>query len=306
VKHHSRQTETTPTANSPLQAAALRYAANGLPVFLLSRTKRPVALCQDCANADASHDRQACPCLMCHGFYAATTDPRRIARMFAYEPFGLLALRTGSASGLVVIDIDPDAGGTPSLSQFVAQGVTPPTRFVRTGSGGLHLYYRYPTGQRVPSSQSRIGAGIDVRGDGGYVVLPPSLHPRTRRPYEWADQSTPVHVMAPALVTACQPARYAPIAAAQPLTSNSAGAITAPDRLLASLLATVQRAPAGTRRTTLYGAAHGVARLVKAGAMTSQDGYNALISTCQQAGWDIHRGTERAIRDGFAAEGVTA
>ena len=68
-----------------LQAAALRYAAAGWPVFLLGRTKRPLANCDQCPTGDASHDPQACRCLTCHGFYAATRDPRTIARMLAAE-----------------------------------------------------------------------------------------------------------------------------------------------------------------------------------------------------------------------------
>ena len=63
---------------APMLAAALALAAEGYPVFLLGRTKRPVANCPACPKADAepSHDPEACRCLTCHGFYAATRDPQ--------------------------------------------------------------------------------------------------------------------------------------------------------------------------------------------------------------------------------------
>ncbi|BCJ75195.1 hypothetical protein CS0771_47390 [Catellatospora sp. IY07-71] len=71
-------------------------------------------------------------------------------------------------------------GGTTSLDALIARGLTPPTRYVRTGSGGLHLYYRHPGGISVPCDQGmRLGPGIDVKADGGYVVAPPSRHPVT-------------------------------------------------------------------------------------------------------------------------------
>jgi hypothetical protein len=297
--------------NSSLQAAALRYAANGLPVFLLSRSKRPVRLCRSCANADASHDPQACRCLMCHGFYAATTDPRAIARMFALEPYGLLALRTGSLSRLVVIDVDPDAGGMASLARFVAEGLTPPTRYVRTGSGGLHLYYRYPRDRRVPSSQGRIAPGVDVRGDGGYAVLPPSPHPRTRRPYEWADESAHVLEMPAPLVAVCQPAQatvtttmVAP-PTTRPTTLTSGAGISSPASLLSAHISAVLNSPPGRRRTTLYGSARGVARMVAAGAITSADAIHALTDA-GRAVKQPPRDIAKAITGAFADEGVAA
>ena len=85
--------------------AGLRLLA--VCLFLLGRTKRPVANCRDCPKGDPGHNPETCEHLTCHGFYAATTDPVRIADMFDAIPDGLLAIRTGTASGLVVVDVDP-------------------------------------------------------------------------------------------------------------------------------------------------------------------------------------------------------
>ena len=91
--------------------AGLGYIARGWPVFVLGRSKRPVANCPACRTARPGHDPAGCECLTCHGFYAATTDPARLSAMLARVPGGLLAIRTGSASGRCVGDIDPRNGG---------------------------------------------------------------------------------------------------------------------------------------------------------------------------------------------------
>src|SRR4051812_18058871 len=111
--------------------AALAAAGRGWPVFMLSRSKRPVANCEACPR-DA-HDPATCGHLICHGFYAATTDPDRIAAILDAVPSGQLAVRTGAESGLVVIDVDPAHGGDNSLSGLMAERLVPRTLHVHTG-----------------------------------------------------------------------------------------------------------------------------------------------------------------------------
>jgi hypothetical protein len=292
-------------------ADALRYGQAGWPVFLLGRTKRPIALCADCQqlkDTGTPHDPQGCACLTCHGFYAATRDPRTIRRMFAACPFGLLAIRTGAPSGLVVVDVDPANGGAASLAGLVALGLTPPTRFVRTGSGGLHLYYRHPGAHtRIPNSAGLLSPGVDVRADGGYVVAPPSRHPRTGRPYVWADAGQELVEMAPALVNVCMPKVPATpqLARSAPISMRRAGAISAPDRLLSVLLDRVRYADPGRRRVTLYGSSRGVARMVAAGAISSTDAYAALMEVGLAVG-QTEKSSRAAILGGFKDEGVPA
>ena len=107
--------------NTSSLRAALDYAANGQPVFVLGRTKRPVANCRPCASAGPEHDRQRCACLTCHGFYAATTDPHRIRAMHDAIPDGLLALRTGAVSQRLVVDIDPGHKGCEIFSSATSR-----------------------------------------------------------------------------------------------------------------------------------------------------------------------------------------
>jgi hypothetical protein len=87
----------------------------------------------------------------------------------------------GAISGIVVIDIDPRNGG--SVSEYLRK--YPTDHFVHTGSGGAHLYYKHPGG-KVPNIHP--APGIDIKGDGGYVVAPPSLHPDTNQPYLWVGK----------------------------------------------------------------------------------------------------------------------
>lgn len=284
-----------------LLAAALRHAAVGHQVFPLAASKRPVANCDRCRDAD--HDRQTCPCLLCHGLYAATGDPERIAAMLAAVPRPLLAVRTGQPSGVVVVDIDPGNGG--DLAALIRRGLAPATAHVVTGSGGWHLWYRWP-GRPVPCSAGRLAPGVDVRGDGGYVVIPPSTHPRTGRRYVWADRPRELVEMPSALVEACLPPSPPVPTNGEPVrpTTASAEGISYPDRLLSAHLDAVARAPQGRRRVTLYGAARGVARMVAAGAITT----GAAVAALTKAGYDAgqsERDTRRAISGGFDAEGVT-
>ncbi|MDG4790015.1 bifunctional DNA primase/polymerase [Micromonospora sp. WMMD1102] len=278
---------------------ALDYAARGWPVFLLGRSKRPMANCPACRTVGTDHDREACPCLTCHGFYAATRDPDRIAAMLTAHPSGLLAVRTGAVSGLVVVDIDPRHGGR------LVPALMPPTAAVATGSGGWHLYYRHP-GTPVLSRPLPGRTGIDIKADGGYVVAPPSIHPDTGRPYRWARHGS-VEEMPPALRAAVltPPADLTPATRPHQPITREAGGISSPTALLAAHLDAVRRAPEGRRRTTLYGAARGVARMVAAGALTPADAWTALAEA-GRAAEQTDRDIRAAVRGGFQAEGVAA
>ncbi len=274
--------------------AALALVAEGWPVFLLGRSKRPVANCAACPKEAAGHDPEACRCLTCHGFYAATLDPDRLAAMVAAVPRGLLAIRTGTVSGLAVVDIDPRNGGA------LVPDLMPPTRCVRTGSGGWHLYYRHSGGRL--GAKLHAHPGVDLKVDGGYVVAPPSIHPDTGRPYRWAGDR-PVIEMPPPLLAACRP-HVAPAAPPPTVAPFGRGrGISSPAALLAAHLDAIARAPEGRRRTTLYGAARGVARMVAAGAITATDAHAALYAAGRAAG-QTERDTRAAITGGFRAESV--
>ncbi|MGB2819477.1 MAG: bifunctional DNA primase/polymerase, partial [Phycisphaerae bacterium] len=110
------------------------------------------------------------------GFYAATCDEKTIRAWWARWPRAAIGLRTGEATGVFAVDIDPRNGGDVSLAQLEAEhGVLPESVESQTGGGGRHVLLAWPD-RPVPCSTGKIVPGIDVKGDGGYVILPPSDH----------------------------------------------------------------------------------------------------------------------------------
>jgi DNA-binding MarR family transcriptional regulator len=103
----------------------------------------------------------------------ASNDEAVIRGWWSAWPDANVGLATGN--GLVVLDVDPRNGGLTSITATQqANGALPATVRVLTGGGGEHLYYRAP-GQ-VRGGQGLLGSGIDIKGEGGYVIAPPSLH----------------------------------------------------------------------------------------------------------------------------------
>ncbi len=161
-------------------AAALHYAGQGRAVLPLHTPD---------ANGRCSCRDTACPDVGKHprvqgGLKSATTDPKVIRKWWAMWPDANVGIRTGAESGLVVLDIDVAKGGRETLDQLeAAHGSLLPTLTVETGGRGLHYYFAHPGG-RVRNNAGRLGPGLDLRGDGGYVVAAPSLH-RSGRHYCW-------------------------------------------------------------------------------------------------------------------------
>jgi Bifunctional DNA primase/polymerase, N-terminal/Primase C terminal 1 (PriCT-1) len=111
-----------------------------------------------------------------NGFKDASTDPRRITAYWNKHTNANPAAPTGEESGFFVLDVDKDKWGFGSLEALEAEhGPLPKTYTVQTGRGGLHIYLRYPEGADIRNSAGKLGPGLDVRGEGGYVLLPGSV-----------------------------------------------------------------------------------------------------------------------------------
>lgn len=156
---------------------ARRYTELGWKVFVLGRDKTPLPNCSECQGADWTHDRETCNHLTCHGFYAATSNLDKLIVLCTRYEDGWLAVRTGSASRLLVLDFEATGLGT--LDEFEQwTGVElPPTLQQHTQSGGRHLLYRLPTGATV-KSRNRPLPDMDVKAEGGYIALPTPGDPR--------------------------------------------------------------------------------------------------------------------------------
>lgn len=160
----------------------------------------------DAAGACTCRDGAACkqpgkhPLRGSRGSTDATSDRAALLRMFDRAGDAAnLAIATGQ--GLVVLDLDVDPSkGLDGVAALAALGVdVPATRTVRTPRGGVHLYFRTDAAPDVANSQGKLGPGIDVRGRGGYVVAPPSLHCRGTR-YAWEDEGAPLAELPGALL----------------------------------------------------------------------------------------------------------
>ena len=151
-------------ANTLLETA-LAYAALGWRVLpLRSRDKRP---------------------LLEEWPQKATADPPTILGWWEKWPTANVGIATGAGSGLFVLDVDPAKDGFATLEHLQdTYGRLPETVTCRSGGGGLHLYFAYPLYVTIRNSAGKLGSGLDIRGEGGYIVAPPSVHP-SGAVYEW-------------------------------------------------------------------------------------------------------------------------
>lgn len=160
--------------------AALEYAQAGLKVIPIHGIKSGVCTCskgKDCKHP-GKHPMTS------NGLKDGTTNSKQIKRWFTDEPNANVAIVTGD--GLVVIDIDKDAGGIPVFKKLEeVLGKLPKKAVVQTGGGGFHVYLK--TEKEIRNSSGKLGQGIDVRGDGGYIIAPPSMHVSGKR-YKWWER----------------------------------------------------------------------------------------------------------------------
>ena len=163
-------------------AVALAYSRIECPVFPCGPEKRP---------------------LVAHGFHAATAEEAQIIAWWTRWPTALVAIPTGPASGLWVLDVDGQTGReslTQLLAHFGLDSIADLTPVISsTPSGGLHLFFRWLPGETPRNRARDIGPGLDTRGvtaDGkpaGYFIAPGSVLPDGRS-YELIDPAALVEM----------------------------------------------------------------------------------------------------------------
>ena len=170
-----------------LLETALTYARRGWPIFPCHPPTRVGCSChQDCGNNRGKHPRTR------NGLKDATTARAQIERWWTMWPDANMAVVTGAASGLVVLDIDARKGGELSLEALCARyGPLPPTPEQQTGNG-RHIVFAHP-GVPIKNSVEDIGSGLDIRGAGGYILVAPSLHQNGKH-YIWEVSHDPADV----------------------------------------------------------------------------------------------------------------
>ncbi len=131
-------------------------------------------------------------------------DEDQLRTWWTRWPDANVGVVTGAWSGVVVLDVDPRNGGDGSLAELErVGGAAPVTPESSTGGGGRHLWFRHP-GRPVRSAP--LAAGLDVKGDGGVAIAPPSRHASGRR-YEWIEGRSPADVELAALPAWAVPQR---------------------------------------------------------------------------------------------------
>jgi hypothetical protein len=274
---------------SPL-GAALAYAALGIKVFRVRRSKAPYANCPRCDKHNSmyvKHRPEECRCGVptCHGFWAATTDPELIRRWWTEEPDANIGAPC-KLNGWAVIDIDPRNGGHKSLCALEQRvGVLPGTTLQITGGDGLHMLYRSP-GFDLPGEPF---PGIDFKHN-GYILLAPSVHSSGNR-YQWAgapdlflapatawpEALLPRKEKRPALVA--RPARH-------PFPSAHRGGRPGGGKLwtVEDLVQHVMDAHEGIRNSNYYFAACRAHELAEQNLINLRDAEQALLSAAAAVG----------------------
>lgn len=122
----------------------------------------------------------------------ATTELNMLNGWLEQWPDMNLGIATGARSGIFVLDVDYGHGGEESLTALEAKyGKLPNTPTTKTGGGGRHIFFKHPGFPiRNVQNSGKLGKGLDLRGDGGYVVTAPSIHPNGAT-YAWDKNLAP-------------------------------------------------------------------------------------------------------------------
>ncbi len=173
--------------------AALSYIAHGWHVFPCCWPDQH-SRCA-CGRGHSGRDVGKAP-ITTHGLHDASADESTVRRWWGQTPRANIAIRTGAVSNLVVLDVDSDKGGEDSLVALEGKcGLLPETIESQTGGGGRHVLFAHPGGDMTIGNATNLGGyvGLDVRGDGGYIIAAPSLHVSGRR-YRWEVEHLPEDV----------------------------------------------------------------------------------------------------------------
>jgi hypothetical protein len=249
---------------SPEAEEAARLAAN-----IARNTGWPVFPCR-------GEDKRPCTP---HGFKDATIAPDEIAALWRRYPGPLIGLATGTVSGIDVFDLDVKDPAALAFWHDNADRL-PSTRAFRTRSGGGHFYF-----QHRPNTRNRQGDGLDVRGDGGFIIFwfAAGLECLDHSPIApWPDWLH-WHLFPPPKPLPSRPA------------SRPAGNINA---AFQGLLRRVDRAADGERNGVTYWAACRAREMVQAGQIGQREAARLLVDAAVHAGLSKIE-SERTVRSGL-------
>jgi hypothetical protein len=173
-------TKATNAPLSPCAIAALGYGKRGWRVFPVYAVNNGCCGCgKDCKSPGKHPHLKAWP-------IKASTDSAQINKWWRKWPDANVGIATGRSSRLIVIDVDGEEGQKSLIDLESTDGTMPVTLTAKTARG-KHLFFLHEDETEIrDSAGSRLGSGIDVRADKGYVVAPPSTH-ATGAAYTWVD-----------------------------------------------------------------------------------------------------------------------
>lgn len=280
--------------------AALAYAARGWRVFPVHRAaRRGTQVACTCGKRCSTPGKHP---ITRRGVKDATVDEETIRDWFTEWPLANVGLACGAASGVVVVDVDPRNGGGKTFEGLgigKAGGVE-----AESGGGGQHLFYAWP--ERSVKLPGNLGPGVDLVGEGKYVVLPPSVHVSGRR-YTW--KVGPEGGLGSADDLSGALAKVAGVKGKAGENGHGAVSLTPMTReraleILAIAAATVQLADEGERNTVLSREAYSLGGIMARGLLSGDEVQVALETAARVAGLDekeIARTVARCMSAGVSA-----
>jgi putative DNA primase/helicase len=166
---------------------ALKYASLGLPVVAVHGVADGVCSCSKCKDCKRPGKHPATR----HGVKDATTNKKKITRMFAPNPNANVGIAVGRDAGILALDVDPRNGGNETFAELEQTlGQLPDTVMALSGGGGYHLLFQHPDFPvRKDSSGATFGPGIDVLTDDSIMIAAPSRH-ISGETYRWLEDAT--------------------------------------------------------------------------------------------------------------------
>lgn len=238
----------------------------------------------------------------------ATSDAEQIRRWWAQFPDAMIGLPTGREAGVWVLDADVRSDGRDGLVWIheMEEACEPlpggPTS--ATPSGGRHFFFRYDPDEPVTNRRGKLPPGVDVRGDGGFVVLPPSVR-EDGQAYIWLTSPEDADFPdAPRWLLSLlrRSEQTPPSASAEHFVEEPASGRYA-ESALERECRSMANAPSGTRNQTLNTAAFNLGQLVGSGALASERVRAELIAASCACGLyqDDPRAVEKTIASGLRA-----
>lgn len=228
-----------------------------------------------------------------------------VEEWWGQHPQRNVGLVTGHAGGgFWVLDVDARSGGYESLAALEAEhGALPRTLQARTGGGGVHFFWRLPDAD-VPCATG-LRPGVDVKGNGGQVVVWPSVHPDTGKRYEWAGRvddlaEAPGWLLDLVFARERQKAQQRKVYEALPVQAVDDSRLARwAARALDGACSDVAQAGEGTRHDVLLRKARMVGGYVAAGALSEGEAAARLADAGIAAGLG-QREVSTVVRDGMA------